>query len=83
MENIKDNIESLDVIHDDAADKYMRRFETVESHNNTLKSILKEMDFHPDDQQRLYGVISYIHELQKQNNEMLDLMVEMNNFFCK
>lgn len=90
---VKDNIDDVD--HEienaefvprtpsaDAADEYVKRFEFVEAGNTRLKNIIASFAVQPDQDRRLFAVMHYIAELQKVNDNMYDLLVEMNNFFA-
>lgn len=83
MQPLKDNIgdSTVDAAQDALTDDYLKRFEDIENNNKKLVAIVKGFDSQPDDQQRLYAVMQYVRELQKHNDAMFDLLVEMNNFF--
>jgi hypothetical protein len=92
MANIQDNIAdtevttstTADVTADGTADSvvdmdYLERFDKVSATNEQLAKILLALDKAPYDQERIQVSIKYLNLLQKQNESMYDLLVEMNN----
>jgi len=65
----------------EASDEYLAKFDTLSDCNHGLAQIVAGFGSQPDDQQRLYAVMNYVVALQKQNEHLYDLLVEMNNYF--
>lgn len=76
VDSTQDNIAEVD-----AADEYMDRFELVIEKNEELSTTVDTFKDLPNDQKRLYAAMDYIRALQDQNNRIVDLLVEMNNYF--
>lgn len=93
LEGLHDNIEddaSVEVAgavtlaeSDDESKELMARFEDVQLGINKSGELIKELLRQPHDEARVGSLIKYCVHLHKQNTQMHDLIVQMNNFYCK
>jgi short subunit dehydrogenase-like uncharacterized protein len=60
-------------------DEYLRQFDKVGESNAALANILKLMAKAQHDQERIQILTQYCVHLQRQNEQLFDLLVQMNN----
>lgn len=87
MDKANDNILQDDLINtrekiDQAADDYMKRFESVDTQCTKLREIALLLKKQPDQDHRLLKALNFIEQQQKWNEDIYELLVEMNNFFA-
>lgn len=60
---------------------YLQMFEDIGAHNDRIADLAREIDDQQYDQDRLRVAIQCIKELVALNNRMIELSIEMNNYF--
>jgi hypothetical protein len=82
MENVVDNIAAVDTAEESFnEEEYLARFSNITESNQELNNIIKNIDTADCDQNRIVTLMQYVNKLQKQNEMLLDLLIDMNNCF--
>mgnify|MGYP001559261421 FL=1 len=66
---------------EDDYDSYMKKFEDVEKGNIDLTEIMTRLTGKQTSENKINVLACYVRNLQKQNDRLYDLLVEMNNYF--
>lgn len=62
---------------------YLKLFDDFSDQNISLRNELESLNVQPDQDSRLKVIINYLQKLQKQNELLYNLLVEINNNQCQ